>query len=91
MKTKQIGIVLEQRIEVQTTQTFDRKPGQVGDGPWTEQHEKPAVYEVTQLRNAVVIDWQSNGLKEIRIGDELTEDQADAVARCKVYDVTVKR
>lgn len=93
MKTKQITITLEQVRSHSTYQRFDKKPGDVGDGPWTETERKETRYDVVGMKNAVVLEFRSfgpNDLKSIRVGDSLTEAQAQEVASMKSYEVIVK-
>ena len=46
-------------------------------------------YEITQMRNAAVVEWDQNGV--LRVGDSFDEKTTDRIARCKVFDVTIKK
>ena len=91
MKDKQIAITLEQVIDEETTQNFDQR--HPGGGPVTDVKEVGRHYNITRMRNAAVIDWETGSFKnrKLRVGDSLTETEADEIARCKVFDVTVTR
>lgn len=47
----------------------------------------PAFYKIVQLSNAAVIEWNN---QKMFVGFAMREQEADSLARCKVYEVTVK-
>lgn len=81
MKQKQIAITLQQIKRAHEVQHH------TDSGFTTEVVNDSSVYEVIKMKNACVIDL--NGSNEIRIGDELSETQADYIARMKCFEVTV--
>ncbi len=90
---KTVHITLEQR---RTTETKQHHRGGANYTPAdfdTEEIELPTQYEIVGLRNAVVIDWHQHdaGRHSLKIGDKLSEQEADAIARCPRYEVTVKK
>lgn len=89
MKAKQISIILEQHRHTETRQHH----GGLGEGFTTEEIETHRDYHVIQMRNSAKIDLGSRGpndLRYVRVGDVLTEAQAEELARYKVFDVTIK-
>lgn len=94
MKSKQVSIVLEQIQQERNYQTFDKGPHDVGEGPWMRVEKLPTEYLVIQMRNACVLDLGGRGpndLRTVRVGDRLTEPQAEELARMRAFDVTVRR
>lgn len=86
MNKKQIALTIERIETTSSIQHFDRKQGDVGQGPWTTQ-VIDVRYEVVKIRNAAVIKWDDNIV--IKVGTSLTETQADSIARCSAFDVTI--
>lgn len=83
---KQIAITLEQRLQEQLKQRHEN--GKLV----TYTEALPTQYQVTKIRNACVIDLGSRGpndLRFVRVGDLLTEAQAQEIARIKTFDVTI--
>lgn len=82
---KKISITLEQILAEETTQKHDLR------SYTTEVKPLPTTYKITKMRNAAVIDWGhgKRGLK-LRVSDVITEAEADELARCQVFDVTIE-
>lgn len=84
MSSKQIHITLE--VDVTREKRVDEKLPQ----PNLSRVETVRTYRVTQMRNAVVLHPEENPFKgALRVGDELTEAQADALAKSAKYEVTI--
>lgn len=51
---------------------------------------KPVTYEVTQMSNAVLVEWPHLNVDNmLTIGTNVTEKQADEIARCNSFDVVI--
>lgn len=51
---------------------------------------QPALYEVTQMSNAVLVEWPRLNVENLlTIGTRVTEKQADEIARCNSFDVVI--
>lgn len=83
MKTKQVSIQMECVPLEKTTQHH----GGVGEGYTSNTEVVGYRYTVTKIRNAATIEWDKK--LTLRIGTDLTEEQAEAIARCKTFDVTI--
>lgn len=83
MKTKLIGITMECVPQESITQHH----GGPGEGYTTDSKITRYRYTVTRMKNAAVIEWDKT--LTLRIGTDLTEEQAEAIARCKTFDVTI--
>lgn len=83
---KQISITLEQNINTVNKQTWPDGTGP-GCSPTTTTVEASREYIIVSMRNAVILDWDS---RKLRVGDRLTEKEADSLSRCKVFEVTTK-
>jgi hypothetical protein len=89
MRAKQVSITLEQGLVMKTIQHFD-VPGRMLEGPQSEEVIDRREYRVISMRNACVLEVGCNGIGSVRVGDVLTEEQANVLAGIKCYDVTIK-
>lgn len=91
MKEKQVRITLEQVQTVRNVQHFD-EPGRMVEHPRTEQVPGPTEYHVVRMTNAVAFDYGVLGApKLVRVGDVLTEKQAEELNRMQSVEVTITR
>jgi hypothetical protein len=83
MKNKQIVIGLEQ---IRATAEIQHHEAGCAT-PRTELIEKPTRYQIIKLRNVAVLGWGLD--RKLRIGDSLTEAEADELSRCPNFEVTI--